>query len=66
MAHDLLHALTSLHAAGIAHRDLKRDNIYLHQDHYSLGDLGFAIKSGKSVLSTVEMQNFENTKNLKT
>ena len=53
MAHDLLHALLGLHSAGIAHRDLKRDNIYLYHNRYALGDLGFAIKSGKSVSSAV-------------
>jgi serine/threonine protein kinase len=37
-----LNALKELHKNGIAHRDIKPKNIYVHRGVYKLADFGFA------------------------
>lgn len=36
--------MKELHKKGIVHRDIKTDNILIHQGVYKIADLGFANK----------------------
>lgn len=51
---DLLNALTSLHASGLAHADLKPESIFFHADgHLVLIDFDIATTFGQPVTATV-------------
>lgn len=41
----MLKTLHFIHSHGITHLDVKPDNIFIHQNIYKLGDLGFSTSS---------------------
>jgi hypothetical protein len=47
----LLDALNYLHSNQICHRDLKLDNIFLHERQVKLGDFGFSVRLGPNVMT---------------
>jgi serine/threonine protein kinase len=44
---DIAHLLTKIHAMGIAHRDIKPDNLFRYEGRWTVGDFGLAEFDGK-------------------
>ena len=48
--HQILDGVAYLHQLNFLHRDLKPDNVFLHQGHVKVGDLGVTIESNATLV----------------
>jgi hypothetical protein len=51
--HEIASALADMHALGISHRDIKPDNLFLHDGRWCVGDLGLAAYEDQEALTAV-------------
>jgi serine/threonine protein kinase len=45
--HDIAQVLEAMHARGFSHRDIKPDNLFFHEERWTVGDFGLVSFEGK-------------------